>query len=132
MSGNEKKSKRTRRLREAAFNVDRASGTAFAVIGGATLRGTLTGAKTALAGTLDQTLTMILHGYLLFYHSALSRVYFETPIVFFINRVVKLYCLRIKMQASLKNFFYRMLNQMVIVEQLVYLPIIYRCISPYK
>jgi hypothetical protein len=46
---------------EAAANVDLAAGAALAVVDRATLAGTLTGQKTAFAGTLDKTLTMVLH-----------------------------------------------------------------------
>jgi hypothetical protein len=46
---------------EAAANVDLAACPTFAVIGRAAFAGTLTSEKTALAGTLNETLTMVLH-----------------------------------------------------------------------
>jgi hypothetical protein len=60
MSG--KLRRRTQRLREAAFDVNDPAAAAFTIIGRTPLGGTLTGAKTAFAGTFDQTFTMILHG----------------------------------------------------------------------
>ena len=75
----------TQKLRKTAFDIDGATAAAFAVIGRTALHGALTGAKSALAGTLDQTLTMILHGYLLFYLFVFDRRHLGTPVVFYIS-----------------------------------------------
>ncbi len=56
---------RSPRLRKAVFDVDYPAAAALAIIGRTPLAGALTGAKPALAGTLNQTLAMILHEYLL-------------------------------------------------------------------
>ena len=84
-----------RRSGEAAFDVNHPAAAALAIIGRTPLCGALTSAKTALAGTLNQTLAMILHGYLLF---ILSSIYFETSIVFYCC-VAQLYRLARRLQA---------------------------------